>query len=63
MVLYASYHWAWDAGTGGNPVEDPNSPVVVPVQGSYSYIVPKGTGKVDMLYWSDDDFTVLVAPR
>jgi len=63
VVLYASYHWAWDAGTGGNPVADPNSPVVVPVQGSYSYVVPKGTGKVDLVYWSDDDFTVLVAPR
>lgn len=63
VVLYASYHWAWNSGTGGNPVADPDHPVVVPVQGSYSYIVPKGTGKVDMLYWADDDFTVFVAPR
>lgn len=63
VVLYASYHWAWDSGTGGNPVPDPNAPVVVPVQGSYSYIVPKGTGKVDLLYWADDDFTALAAPR
>lgn len=63
VVVYASYHWAWNTGTGGNPVADPNNPVVVPVQGSYSYIVPQGTGKVDLVYWSDDDFTVLVAPR
>jgi GH25 family lysozyme M1 (1,4-beta-N-acetylmuramidase) len=63
VVVYGSYHWAWNAGTGGNPVTDPNNPVVVPVQGSYSYIVPKGTGKVDLVYWSDDDFTVFVAPR
>lgn len=62
-MVYASYHWAWNTGTGGNPVADPNNPVVVPVQGSYSYIVPQGTGKVDLVYWSDDDFTVLVAPR
>jgi hypothetical protein len=63
VVLYASYHWAWDKGTGGNPVPDRNKPVVVPVQGSYSYIVPRGTGKVDLLFWSDDDFTVHTAPR
>jgi GH25 family lysozyme M1 (1,4-beta-N-acetylmuramidase) len=63
VVIYASYHWDWNAGTGGNPVADPNNPVVVPVQGAYSYIVPKGTGKVDLVYWSDDDFTVLVTPR
>jgi GH25 family lysozyme M1 (1,4-beta-N-acetylmuramidase) len=63
VVLYASYHWAWDRGTGGNPVPDRNKPVVVPVQGSYSYIVPKGTGKVDLLFWADDDFTVHTAPR
>lgn len=63
VVLYASYHWAWTKGTGGNPVTDPAHPVVVPVQGSYSFIVPKGTGKVDLVYWADDDFTVTVAPR
>jgi GH25 family lysozyme M1 (1,4-beta-N-acetylmuramidase) len=63
VVVYASYHWAWNTGTGGNPVADPSNPVVVPVQGSYSYVVPKGTGKVDLVYWSDEDFTVLVSPR
>jgi hypothetical protein len=63
VVLYASYHWAWNTGTGGNPVTDPAHPIVVPVQGSYSYIVPKGTGKVDLLFWSGDDFTVHTAPR
>jgi GH25 family lysozyme M1 (1,4-beta-N-acetylmuramidase) len=63
VVLYASYHWGWSAGTGGNPVADPAKPVVVPVQGSFSFVVPKGTGKVDLVYWSDDDFTVTVAPR
>jgi len=25
--------------------------------------VPKGTGKVDLVYWADDDFSVFVAPR
>lgn len=63
VVVYASYHWAWTKGTGGNPVTDPAHPVVIPVQGSYSYIVPKGTGKVDLVFWADDDFTVTVAPR
>jgi GH25 family lysozyme M1 (1,4-beta-N-acetylmuramidase) len=63
VVLYASYHWAWNSGTGGNPVPDPTKPIVVPVQGSYSYVVPKGTGKVDLVYWADDDFSVFVAPR
>jgi GH25 family lysozyme M1 (1,4-beta-N-acetylmuramidase) len=63
VVVYASYHWAWDSGTGGNPVADPANPIVVPVQGSYSYIVPQGTGKVDLIYWSDDDFSVFVSPR
>jgi hypothetical protein len=63
VVLYAAYNWAWNTGSGGNPVADPAKPIVVPVQGSYSFIVPKGTGKVDLVYWSDDDFTVTVAPR
>lgn len=63
VVLYAAYNWAWTQGTGGNPVTDSDQPVVVPVQGSFSFIVPLGTGKVDLVYWSDDDFSVTVAPR
>jgi hypothetical protein len=36
---------------------------VIGTHESFSYIVPKGTGKVDIRYWSDDDFSITVAPR
>lgn len=63
VVLYAIYNWDWDApGVGGNPIE-PGKPRVIPVQGSYSAIIPKGTGKADVAYWSDDDFTIGIFPR
>jgi GH25 family lysozyme M1 (1,4-beta-N-acetylmuramidase) len=69
VVLYASYHWGWDTGTGGNPCTwDPQRPDaggerIIPVKGSFSWIVPRGTGKADVLVWSDDDFSLTVAPR
>jgi GH25 family lysozyme M1 (1,4-beta-N-acetylmuramidase) len=64
VVLYGSYHWDWtEPGTGGNPVADPRQPKVIGTHESFSYIVPKGTGKVDIRYWSDDDFSITVAPR
>lgn len=64
VILYGAYNWSWnDKGTGGNPVADPNLPIEVKAKGSYSFIAPKGTGKVDLVFWSDDDFTVGVFPR
>lgn len=59
VVLFHAYNWDWEVpGTGGDPGRH-----VVPVDGSFSFIVPSGTGKCDLLYWADDDFTVAVERR
>jgi hypothetical protein len=70
VVLYAAYNWGWSGaddkatpGTGGNPITDPNQPKVIYPRGSYSFIVPAKTGKSDLVYWSDADFTVTIERR
>ena len=62
LWLYGVYNWGWDAGTGGNPIPE-GQPRAVPEKGAYSCIIPKGTGKIDLAYWSDQDFSATVARR
>lgn len=69
VVLYEVYNWGWTGdddkdmpGTGGNPLEGGKTQVIQ-VKGSWSFIVPAKTGKCDLLYWADDDFTVAVERR
>jgi lysozyme len=65
VVLYAVFNWTMSegTGTGGNPVTDPKNPIVVGTQMGGSWIIPKGTTKVDIIYWSDSDFSAGVFPR
>lgn len=69
VVLYEVYNWGWTGdddqdrpGTGGNPLEGGKTQVIQ-VKGSWSFIVPAKTGKCDLVYWADDDFTVAIERR
>lgn len=64
VVVRELYYWSMknNAGLGHNPVSGAKEEVVWEKQGR-NFIVPKGTAKIDLQYWADDDFTVSVVPR
>lgn len=64
VVVYNVFNWSQRAGqgTGGNPIYN-DMPYVVGTQEGCSWIIPRGTTKIDLLYHSDSDFSVAVLPR
>lgn len=63
VVIYNNYNWSIEPGkgTGGNQFS--GKPYAVSTNQGGSWIVPRGTSKIDLWYWADDEFTVGVFPR
>lgn len=55
VTVHALYNWGHEGGTGGNPGK-----TVCANRGARRFVLPKGTGKVDIEYQSDAGFWILI---